>query len=151
MNEMFMEFALEKAKIALKKNEVPVGCVIVIEDKVISFGYNEREKSKNATSHAEIIAISRACKKLKSWRLSDCDIYVTLEPCPMCSGAIIGARFKNLYFGAYDIKTGAAGSVLNLFDDYAFNHKVNIEGGILEKESKSLLSYFFKELRGRKS
>ena len=141
-----MKAALAEAKKAYLINEVPVGAVIVYNNKIIARGHNTREIKQSVLGHAEINAISKASKKIGSWRLEDCDIYVTLEPCSMCSGAIIQSRIKNLYFGAYDPKTGASGSVLNLFD-YAFNHKVNVEGGILEEECSRIIKDFFKELR----
>jgi tRNA(adenine34) deaminase len=141
-----MKMAYNEAVKAFNKNEIPVGCVIVKSDLVIAKAHNLREINNLVTSHAEILAITKANKKLGSWRLDDCDIYVTLEPCAMCSGAIIQSRIKNLYFGAYDLKAGAAGSVLNLFN-YPFNHKVNVIGGIMEDECKKLLQDFFKTLR----
>ena len=146
MNIKYMKMAYNEAVKAFNKNEIPVGCVIVRDDLVIAKAHNLREINNMVTSHAELLAISRANKKLDSWRLDDCDIYVTLEPCPMCSGAIIQARIKNLYFGAYDLKGGTAGSVFNMFD-YSFNHKVNVVGGIMEDECKELLQKFFKTLR----
>lgn len=145
-----MKAALKEAQKAYAIGEVPVGCVIVKDDKIIARGYNKREKNQCVTDHAEIITINKACKKIGSWRLEDCDIYITLEPCPMCSGAIIQSRIKNLYFGAYDLKTGAAGSVFNLFD-YPFNHKVCVTGSILEEECSSIIKDFFKELRKKSS
>ncbi|MCR5461837.1 MAG: nucleoside deaminase [bacterium] len=141
-----MKMAINEAIKAFNKNEIPVGCVIVKNDLVVAKAHNLREINNLVTSHAEILAITKANKKLNSWRLDDCDIYVTLEPCSMCSGAIIQSRIKNLYFGAYDKKAGACGSVLNLFS-YPFNHKVNVVGGILEEECKKLLQDFFKTLR----
>ena len=142
----FMKEALKEAKKAYAIEEIPVGCVIVKDGKVIARGYNKRESLQDTTLHAEIIAIKKACKKLGTWRLEDCDLYVTLEPCPMCSGAIIQSRIKNLYFGAYDPKTGAAGSVLDLFS-YAFNHKVNVYKEIMIDECSKIIKDFFKELR----
>ena len=144
MNSDYMSIAINEAKKA--KNEVPVGAVIVKDNNIISVASNQKESKKNATLHAEMIAIEKASKKLNSWRLEGCDIYVTLEPCPMCSGAIIQSRIKNLYFGACDPKGGASGSVLNLFD-YSFNHKVNITGGVMEDECSRIIKDFFKELR----
>ena len=141
-----MKMAINEAIKAFNKNEIPVGCVIVKDDLVVAKAHNLREINNLVTSHAEILAITKANKKLNSWRLDDCDIYVTLEPCSMCSGAIIQSRIKNLYFGAYDKKAGACGSVLNLFS-YPFNHKVNVVGGILEEECKKILQDFFKTLR----
>ena len=146
MDIKYMKMAINEAVKAFNKNEIPVGCVIVKDNLVVAKAHNLREINNLVTSHAEILAITKANKKLNSWRLDDCDIYVTLEPCAMCSGAIIQARIKNLYFGAYDLKAGACGSVLNLFS-YPFNHKVNVVGGILEDECKKLLQDFFKTLR----
>ena len=141
-----MKEALKEAKKAYFKEEVPVGAVVVYNNKIIARGHNVREIKESVLGHAELVAISKASKKIGSWKLEDCDIYVTLEPCPMCSGAIIQSRIKNLYFGAYDPKGGAAGSVLNLYD-YKFNHKVNVVGGIMEEECSSIIKEFFKELR----
>ena len=141
-----MKIAYNEAVKAFNKNEIPVGCVIVKDDLVIAKAHNLREIKNMVNAHAEMLAISKANKKLNSWRLDDCDVYVTLEPCPMCYGAIIQARVKNLYFGAYDKKGGACGSVLNL-GDYKFNHTVNVVGGIYEKECSELISKFFKTLR----
>ncbi len=141
-----MKSALLEAKKAYSKGEIPVGCVIVYENKIIAKAHNLRETNQTTISHAEVIAINKACKKIGSWRLEECDMYVTLEPCPMCAGAIIQSRIKNLYYGAKDSKTGAAGSVINLFD-FKFNHKVNVFEGIFEEESKELIQDFFKKLR----
>ena len=150
MQEKFMKEALNEAKKAYDKLEVPVGCVIVKDDKIIARGFNLKEQKHDTTKHAEIIAIQKASKKLQSWRLLDCDMYVTLEPCSMCAGAIINSRIKNLYIGSLDKKTGAAGSVLNLFEDYTFNHKVTVKKGILQSECEKILKDFFKELRKTK-
>ncbi|MGD9901076.1 MAG: tRNA adenosine(34) deaminase TadA [Spirochaetales bacterium] len=147
MNEEYMKLALYEATKGLQKDEVPVGTIIVCDGKIISRGHNKREKNKNALLHAEIVAINKACKKLKSWRLENCDIYVTLEPCPMCAGAIINSRIKNVYFGAKDPKSGAFGSVINLAEVKELNHKPNLVGGIMEEECGSLLTNFFKEKR----
>ena len=141
-----MKMAYNEAVKAFNTNEIPVGCVIVKDGLVVAKSHNLRESKNMVNAHAEMLAIAKANKKLDSWRLDECDIYVTLEPCPMCFGAIIQARFKNLYFGAYDKKTGACGSVLNL-GDYKFNHKVNVVGGIMEKECSELICDFFKTLR----
>lgn len=146
-SDKFMKEALKQAKKAALINEAPIGAVIVHKGKIIARGYNKREIKKNGLCHAEIIAINKACKKLDGWRLPDCDIYVTLEPCPMCAGAIIQTRIDNLYFGAFDKKAGCAGSVLNLFSDNSFNHKVNAVGGYMEKECSKILSDFFMRLR----
>ena len=142
-----MKEALKEAKKAYDKLEVPVGCVIVKDGRIIARAHNLKETKFDTTKHAEILAIQKASKKLKSWRLMDCEMYVTLEPCSMCAGAIINSRIKKIYIGANDEKTGAVGSVLNLFDDYTFNHKVEFEKGILKKECEEILKKFFKELR----
>ena len=147
--EKFMNEALKEAKKAYKKLEVPVGCVIVRDGKIIARGHNVKETKKDTTKHAEIIAIQKASKKLEAWRLLDCDMYVTLEPCSMCAGAIINSRIRNLYVGTMDKKTGAAGSVLNLFQDFTFNHKVYVENGILQERCEKVLKDFFKVLRKR--
>ena len=147
--EKFMKEALKEAKKAYDKLEVPVGCVIVKEGKIISRAHNLKETKKDTTKHAEILAIQKASKKIDAWRLLDCDMYVTLEPCSMCAGAIINSRIRNLYIGTMDKKTGAAGSVLNLFEDFTFNHKVIVETGILQTQCEKILKDFFKELRKR--
>lgn len=148
--EKFMKEALRQAKKAAAVDETPVGAVIVHEGKIISRGYNRRETKKNALLHAEITAIDKACKKLGGWRLIECDMYVTLEPCPMCAGAIINSRIDNLYFGAYDKKSGCCGSAVNLFESGMFNHNVNVIGGLLEEECAEVLSEFFQKLRKSK-
>ena len=145
-----MKLALGRAKTAARHGETPVGAVIVKDGKVVAGGRNRREYGKNALYHAEISAINAACKKLGGWRLHECDLYVTLEPCPMCAGAVIGARIRNVYYGAVDKKAGSFGSVVNLAE-LPYNHKPNVEGGILEKECSEILSEFFKELRRNKS
>lgn len=146
IHEKYMKAALGRAKTAAKSGETPVGAVIVKDGKIIAGGRNRREYGKNAIYHAEISAINNACKKLGGWRLHECDLYVTLEPCPMCAGAIINARIKNVYFGAYDEKAGSLGSVVNLAE-LPYNHKPNVVGGILKEECKKQLSEFFCELR----
>ena len=151
MDEKFMREALKQAKKAAAIGETPVGAVIVHEGKIIARGYNKRETKKNALMHAEILAIDKACKKLGGWRLPRCDMYVTLEPCPMCAGAIINSRIDNIYFGAYDKKSGCAGSNINLFESGLFNYDVNVQGGVMECECAKVLTEFFKELRERKS
>ena len=145
--ERFMKEAIKEAKKAADKLEVPVGAVIVKEGKIIARGHNLKETKTDTTKHAEIIAIQKASKKLNSWRLLDCEMYVTLEPCTMCAGALINSRIKKVYIGASDKKTGAVGSVLNLFEDYIFNHKVEVENGILKEECEKQLKEFFKRLR----
>ena len=147
MQEEFMQEALKEAKRAYKKLEIPVGAVIVKNGEIIAKAHNIKEEKKDTTKHAEIIAIQKASKKLESWRLNDCELYVTLEPCPMCAGAIIQSRIKKVYIGTLDEKTGACGSVLNLFKDYKFNHNVEVEYGILKNECEEILKKFFKELR----
>ena len=146
MNNEFMLEALQLARLAGEEGEVPVGAVVTIGNKIIGRGRNRREKGHNALYHAEIEAIDMACKRLGGWRLWECDIYVTLEPCPMCAGAIINARFKNVYFGAYDEKNGSCGSVTNLFEK-KYSYVPHFQGGIMEKECAEILSDFFGKLR----
>ena len=147
MDEKFMKAAINEAKKAYSKQEVPIGAVIVKDNKIVAKAHNLREIKKQACAHAEILAIEKACKKLDAWRLEDCDMYVTLEPCAMCAGAILNAKFKNVYIGAMEPRSGAVGSKINLFLDYTYNHKVNFETGVLEKECKELIQEFFRELR----
>ena len=146
MQEKFMKEALKEAKKAYDKLEIPVGAVIIKDGKIIARAHNQKETKFDTTKHAEILAIQKASKKLNSWRLLDCEMYVTLEPCSMCAGAIINSRIKKVYIGTSDEKTGAVGSVLNLFD-YKFNNKVEYEKGIMAKECEDILKQFFKELR----
>ena len=146
--ERFMAEAIKEAKKAFQEGEVPIGCVIVKGDKVIARGRNAREKKKNALLHAEIVAIDKACKKLGGWRLWECEMFVTLEPCPMCAGAIIHSRIPKVYIGAKDAKGGAMGSVINLMD-LPFNHKPLVEYGIFEEESRKLMQDFFLRLRNK--
>ncbi len=146
MNKKFMFDAITLAKEAALCGEVPVGAVIVKDGEIISVGRNMREEKQNALSHAEIEAINNACKKLNSWRLDGCEMYVTLEPCPMCTGAIINSRISTLVFGAYDQRAGSVDSVINLCD-YPYNHKPEIYGGICEDECLEILQNFFKNLR----
>lgn len=150
MHEEFMKIALTEAKKAFDKEEVPVGAVIVQNGKVIAKAHNLKETKNDTTCHAEILAIQKASKKLKKWRLTDCEMYVTLEPCSMCAGALINCRLKKLYIGTMDTKTGACGSVLNLLRDYKFNHIVEIETGILSQDCEKILKDFFKFLRKRR-
>lgn len=147
MEEKFMKEALKEAKKAYDKLEVPVGAVIVKDGKIIARAHNLKETKTDTTKHAEMLAIQKASKKLESWRLLDCEMYITLEPCSMCAGAIINSRIKKIYIGAMDEKTGAAGSVLNLFDDYTFNHKVEVEKDVMKSECEKILKDFFKMLR----
>ena len=150
MEEKFMKDALKEAKKAYQKDEVPVGAVIVKDGKIISRAYNLKESKKDTTCHAEILAIKKASKRLESWRLEGCSMYVTLEPCPMCTGALIQARIDKVVIGTMDYKTGACGSVLNLSNDYKFNHKLDIETGIMKEECEKILQDFFKDLRKNK-
>ena len=145
-----MKEALKEAKKAYKKLEVPVGAVIVKNGEIIGRGYNLKETKNDTTKHAEIIAIQNASKKLNAWRLEECEMYVTLEPCTMCAGAIINSRIKKVYIGTNDPKAGACGSVLNLFTDYKFNHKVEYEENVMKEECEKILKDFFKELRKAK-
>ena len=147
MEEKFMKAAIKEAQKASEKLEVPVGCVIVKDGKIIARAHNQKEGKKDTTKHAEIMAIQKASRKLDAWRLLDCEMYVTLEPCSMCAGAIINSRIKKLYIGTMDEKTGAAGSVFNLFKDYKFNHEVEVETGIMQEECECVLKEFFKKLR----
>jgi tRNA(adenine34) deaminase len=148
--QYFMKQAIQEAIKARAKGEAPIGAVIVRNGEIISATHNTREADNDATAHAEIIAIREAGRKLEAWRLSDCEIYVTLEPCSMCAGAIIQSRIKTLYYGASDPKAGAAGSVLNLLSVKDFNHKVDVIAGILEEECASLLTEFFNKLRNNR-
>lgn len=143
----YMAEAIKEAKKALTKNEVPVGAVIVRNGEIISRAHNLRETKQQAIYHAELAAIQKACEKLGRWRLDDCDLYVTLEPCPMCAGAIINARIGRVYFGAYDPKGGACGSVVDLFRKGTFNHSPELYAGIMEDDCEELLKRFFKNLR----
>ena len=147
MQEKFMREAIKQAKKAAKIGEAPIGAVIVRNGEVIARGYNKRETKKNALLHAEIIAIDRACKKLGGWRLPGCEMYVTLEPCPMCSGAIINSRIEKVFFGAYDKKAGCCGSAADLFAEGMFNHRPEIVGGVMREECAELLTGFFRSLR----
>ena len=147
--EKYMKEAIKQAKKAYALNEVPIGCVIVYEDKIIGRGYNRRVTDKNTLSHAELNAIKKASKKLGDWRLDDCEMYITLEPCQMCAGAIVQARIPRVVVGAMNKKAGCAGSVINLFQIPAFNHQVEFQKGVLEEECSAMLSDFFRELRKR--
>lgn len=145
--EKFMREALKQAARAQKINEVPIGCVIVYNDVIIGRGYNRRMTDKSALAHAELNAIKKACRAVGDWRLDDTEMYVTLEPCQMCAGAIIQSRIKRLYIGAMNPKAGCAGSIINLFDEPRFNHHVEVESGILAQESSQMLKKFFADLR----
>ena len=143
----WMTKAIAQAQKAALHDEVPIGCVIVSHDKIVSRAFNQREKKQSSIAHAEILAIEKACKKLGSWRLEDCTLYVTLEPCPMCTGAIIQSRIPRVVFGAYDPKGGCMGSCTNLIEVKGFNHYPAVKGGVLQEECASLLKAFFREKR----
>ncbi len=149
-HEKYMREAIRQAKKAEALGEVPIGCVIVYEDKIIARGYNRRNTDKNTLSHAELNAIRRASKKLGDWRLEGCTLYVTLEPCQMCAGAIVQARVDRVVIGSMNPKAGCAGSILNLLQIQQFNHQVEIVRGVLEEACSSMLSGFFRELREKK-
>ena len=149
-DEKFMREAMRQAGKARTLNEVPIGCVIVRDGKVIARGYNRRNTDKSTLAHAEISALKKACKKTGDWRLEDCTLYVTLEPCPMCAGAIVQSRMKRVVIGCMNPKAGSAGSVVNLLQEKGFNHQVEITCGILGDECSTMLSSFFKELRASK-
>ena len=150
MENKFMKMALEEAKIAAQEGEMPVGAVVVKDDKVIATGHNLRNVSHDPTLHAEIVAIRKAAELLSDWRLSDCDLYVTLEPCVMCSGAIINSRMRSVYFGAYDAEYGAAGGRIDLFSKSYFGSTTKVYGGIMEEECTTMLKDFFASLRENK-
>ena len=149
-NEKYMREAIKQAKKAYAIGEVPIGCVIVDEGKIIGRGYNRRTIDKNPLAHAELIAIKKASKKMGDWRLEDCTLYVTLEPCQMCSGAIVQARMKKVVVGCMNPKAGCAGSILNLLQVEQFNHQVELEIGVLQEECSLMMKNFFKELRKAK-
>lgn len=147
MANKFMKAALKCAQKGLEEGEVPIGAVVVCDGKIISRGHNRRTKLQIATAHAEVEAIEKACKKLKSWRIPECEIYVTLEPCPMCMGAMLNARIKKVYFGAYEAKGRSL--TTELANANLVNHVIEVEGGVMEEECAGILSTFFKEMRGR--
>ncbi len=149
-DEKYMKEALRQAKKAEALLEVPIGCVIVRNDKIIARGYNRRNTDKNTLSHAELNAIRKASRKTGDWRLEDCTMYITLEPCQMCAGAIVQARMGRVVIGAMNPKAGCAGSILNLLEMPEFNHQVDVERGVLEEECSTMLSEFFKKLRRQK-
>lgn len=149
-DKKFMNLAFEEAKKALKKEEVPIGAIIVRDDEIIGRGHNLKEEKQDPTAHAEIIAIKEASRKINSWRLEDCEMFVTLEPCPMCVGAMLQARINRLVFSAYDPKGGAVGSLYDLSDDSRFNHTMKVKSGFMEEKSSKMLKKFFKDLRKRK-
>lgn len=150
--DKYMSRALELAREAFDEGEVPVGAVVVKKTtgEIVGEGRNMREKAKNALAHAEIMAIDEACRTLGGWRLPECDIYVTLEPCPMCCGAIINSRIDNVIFGAYDVKSGSAVSVQKMFE-LPYNYRPEVTGGVMEEECSAILSEFFRQLREKKS
>lgn len=150
-DERYMKMAIQQAKKAYALDEVPIGCVIVYEDKVIARGYNRRNTDKNTLAHAEISAIKKASKKLGDWRLEGCTLYVTLEPCQMCAGAIVQARTTRVVIGSMNPKAGCGGSILNLLEMPEFNHQVDVTRGVLEEECSEMLTTFFKELRAKKA
>ena len=149
IQEKYMKEALKQAKKAYALGEVPIGCVIVREDRIIGRGYNRRNTDKNTLSHAEITAINKASKKVGDWRLEDCTLYVTLEPCQMCAGAIVQARIPEVVMGCMNPKAGCGGSILNILEMPQFNHQVNVTRGVLEEECSLMLKTFFTELRER--
>lgn len=149
-DEKFMKQAIKQAKKAYAIGEVPIGCVIVHDGKIIGRGYNRRTIDKNTLAHAEIQAIRKACKKMDDWRLEECTMYVTLEPCQMCSGAIVQSRMTRVVVGCMNPKAGCAGSILNLLQMEEFNHQVELETGVLEEECSQMMKAFFKELRDAK-
>ncbi len=147
LDEKYMQLAIEQALSAEMIGEVPIGAIIVLNDEVIAAAHNLRESEQNATAHAELIAIQRACERLGTWRLEDATLYVTLEPCPMCAGAIINARLKKVVYGASDPKAGCVGTFMNLLQDDRFNHQCEVSAGVLAKECGQMLSDFFRKLR----
>jgi len=149
-DEKFMREAIRQAKKAYALDEVPIGCVIVYEGKIIARGYNRRNTDKNTLSHAELIAIKKASRKLGDWRLEGCTMYITLEPCQMCAGAMVQARVTEAVIGSMNPKAGCAGSVLNILEIEWFNHQVNVRRGVMEEECSRMLSGFFRELREKK-
>lgn len=150
-DEKYMKEAIRQAKKAAELDEVPIGCVIVYQDKIISRGYNKRNTQGSTLAHAELLAIQKASRKLGDWRLEDCTMYITLEPCPMCAGAIVQARIPRVVIGAMNPKAGCAGSILNLLEEKRFNHQVETERGVLEDACRTLMKDFFRELRKRKT
>ena len=149
-DEKFMKEAIKQAKKAEAIGDVPIGCVIVHDGKIIARGYNKRNRDKTVLAHAELLAMKKACKKLGDWRLEDCTMYITLEPCQMCAGAIVQARIPKVVIGCMNPKAGCAGSILNLLDMKQFNHQVEVTRGIMETECSAMMSGFFAELRAKK-
>lgn len=150
MDEKYMKEALKQARKAYAIEEVPIGCVIVYEDKIIARAYNKRNTKKCTLAHAELFAIQKACKKLGDWRLEGCTMYITLEPCQMCAGAIVQARIPRVVIGTHNKKAGCAGSILNLLQMKEFNHQVELTSGVLEKECSEMMKQFFREMRSKK-
>ncbi len=149
-DEAYMRLAIKEAKKAWNIGEVPIGCIIVYEDKIIARGYNKRVAKKSVLAHAEILAIKKACKRLGDWRLEGCTMYITLEPCPMCAGAIVQARVPRVVIGSLNPKAGCAGSVLDMLHVDGFNHQVEVTKGVCDKECSDMMKEFFRELRKRK-
>lgn len=150
MDETYMKEALKQAKKAYAIDEVPIGCVIVHNEKIIARAYNKRNTKKNTLAHAELLAIEKACKKLGDWRLEECTMYITLEPCQMCAGAIVQARIPRVVIGTHNRKAGCAGSILNLLQMKEFNHQVELTSGVLEAECSWIMKQFFREMRKKK-
>lgn len=149
-DEKYMKEAIRQAKKAASIGDVPIGCVIVYDGKVIARGYNKRNKNKTVLAHAELLTMAKACKVIGDWRLEECTMYITLEPCQMCAGAIVQARIKRVVIGSMNPKAGCAGSILNLLEMSEFNHQVEVARGILQEECSEMLSSFFRELRKKK-
>ena len=149
-DEAYMKLAIREAKKARAIGEVPIGCIIVYEDKIIARGYNKRVAKKSVLAHAEILAIKNACKKIGDWRLEGCTMYITLEPCPMCAGAIIQARIPRVVIGSLNPKAGCAGSVLDMMHVEGFNHQVDVTTGVCDEECSEMMKGFFRELRGKR-
>lgn len=149
-DQYYMNKAVEEANLARKKGEVPIGAVLVYQDKIIARGHNHRETDQNALAHAELIVINEACKQLGTWRLEDCELFVTLEPCPMCAGALVMSRVKRVVYGAKDPKAGCAGTFMNLLTDQRFNHQCEVVDGVMAELCGGLLTDFFKDLRKKK-
>ena len=147
--ENYMKIALNQAQIAYEQNEIPIGAVVVFQDKIIGKGYNQIEQLQDATAHAEIIAITSAENTIGNWRLKECDLYVTLEPCIMCAGAIVNSRIRNVFFGAYDKKFGGCASLYNLCNDPRLNHNCGVKGGIMEIDCNWILNEFFQKVRNK--
>lgn len=145
--DYFMGLAYKEALKAFEQNEVPIGCVIVLDERIIGYGFNQRSNMKNSLYHAEIIAIDRACKYINDWRLEGATLFVTIEPCPMCAGAIVQSRIKEVVFGAYNKKAGCAGSILNILNEPKFNHQVIVTDNVLEDKCSQLMKDFFKKFR----